>query len=175
MDLRIVKTRKMLYASFYKIRKSTPLEKVTVTSVCKLALINKSTFYAHYRDIYALSNEMEDALVDKMMESFPEKDQLFTHPRAFLTGFPKAIGTVLSSLLVLFDNRPEVLGRKLERRLITMYCTPDQSSKRILYVTFVVAGMLRIMDKNMYEAAKDKEQLIDTLVAIIEQLTLPQE
>ncbi|MCH4184761.1 MAG: TetR/AcrR family transcriptional regulator [Eggerthellaceae bacterium] len=175
MDLRIVKTHKALYTAFYEIRTSMPLEKVTVTSVCKKALVNKSTFYAHYRDIYALSNEMEDALVDKMMESFPEKDQLFTHPRAFLEGFPKAINTVFSSLLVLFDNRPEILGRKLERQLITIYCTPEQSSKRTLYVTFVVAGMLRIMDKNVYEAAKDKEQLIDTLVAIVEQLSLPQE
>lgn len=35
------------------------------------ACINKSTFYAHYQDIYALANAMEDEMVEAVVASLP--------------------------------------------------------------------------------------------------------
>ena len=43
-----------------ELRAQKPLEKIKVKELCDLACINKSTFYAHYQDIYALANAMED-------------------------------------------------------------------------------------------------------------------
>ena len=55
MDLRIQKTEKAIKNAFLELRAGKPLEKITVKELCGLALINKSTFYSHYDDIYALS------------------------------------------------------------------------------------------------------------------------
>ena len=46
-----------------ELRAQKPLEKIKVKELCDLACINKSTFYAHYQDIYALANAMEDEMV----------------------------------------------------------------------------------------------------------------
>ena len=55
-----------------ELRAQKPLEKIKVKELCDLACINKSTFYAHYQDIYALANAMEDELVASVVASLPE-------------------------------------------------------------------------------------------------------
>ena len=47
------------------------MEKIRVKELCDRACINKSTFYAHYQDIYALANAMEDEMVHAVVESLP--------------------------------------------------------------------------------------------------------
>ena len=51
-----------------ELRAQKPLEKIKVKELCDLACINKSTFYAHYQDIYALANAMEDEMVEEVVE-----------------------------------------------------------------------------------------------------------
>ena len=59
MDKRIEKTKYAIKKAFMELRKKKPFEKITVKELCELAYINKSTFYSHYEDIYALSDAME--------------------------------------------------------------------------------------------------------------------
>ena len=63
MDLRTEKTEKAIRNAFMELRAQKPLEKITVKELCALACINKSTFYAHYSDIYALSETLEQETV----------------------------------------------------------------------------------------------------------------
>ena len=63
MDLRIQKTEHAIKNAFIELRSKKPLEKITVKELCELAMINKSTFYSHYEDIYALSETMEQETV----------------------------------------------------------------------------------------------------------------
>ena len=59
MDRRIEKTKLAIKNAFMELRSKKSLEKITVKELCELAYINKSTFYSHYDDIYALSNAFE--------------------------------------------------------------------------------------------------------------------
>ena len=68
MDLRIKKTEQAVKNAFIELRAKKPLEKITVKELCSLALINKSTFYSHYEDIYALSEAMEQETVASIIE-----------------------------------------------------------------------------------------------------------
>ncbi|HJC89307.1 MAG TPA: TetR/AcrR family transcriptional regulator, partial [Candidatus Eisenbergiella intestinigallinarum] len=68
-DLRIQKTEQAIRNAFIELRTKKPLEKITVKELCELALINKSTFYAHYEDMYALSEAMEQETVDSIIGS----------------------------------------------------------------------------------------------------------
>lgn len=70
MDLRIVKTKKAIREAFLQVRKTTPLEKMKVRDLCRIALINKSTFYNHYEDVFALSEEMENEILEQCMNGF---------------------------------------------------------------------------------------------------------
>ncbi len=72
MDIRIEKTEKAIKAAFLAQRARRPLEKIKVKELCEDAQINKSTFYAHYQDIYALSDAMEGDIVRRILDSLPQ-------------------------------------------------------------------------------------------------------
>ena len=85
MDLRIQKTERAIKNAFIELRSKKPLEKITVKELCELAMINKSTFYSHYEDIYALSETMEQETVASIIGSIghlkdytPEKSDIYT-------------------------------------------------------------------------------------------------
>ena len=69
MDLRVEKTRRSIINGFLELRARKPLEKIRVRELCEKAQINKSTFYTHYQDIYALSEKLEKEVVDSILQS----------------------------------------------------------------------------------------------------------
>ena len=71
LDIRIEKTERAIKEAFMELRREKPVEKIRVKELCDRACINKSTFYAHYQDIYALANAMEDEMVQAVVESLP--------------------------------------------------------------------------------------------------------
>ena len=50
--------------------KQKPLEKITVREICELAQINRSTFYAHYEDIYDMARKSELEMAKGLGEHF---------------------------------------------------------------------------------------------------------
>ena len=58
-----------------ELRSKKALEKITVKELCGLACINKSTFYSHYEDIYALSEAIETETVASLLKSIPHAQQ----------------------------------------------------------------------------------------------------
>lgn len=59
MDRRIRKTQTHIKNAFVELLKNNHLNKITVTDICALADINRSTFYEHYLDVYDLYDKME--------------------------------------------------------------------------------------------------------------------
>lgn len=49
----------------------TPFEKITVRLICENAGVNRSTFYAHYTDIYDMIEQMEANLQKELMNDYP--------------------------------------------------------------------------------------------------------
>lgn len=47
-----------------------PLSKITVREVCERADINRSTFYAHYRDVYDVAEKVERKMAEEMQTEF---------------------------------------------------------------------------------------------------------
>ena len=72
LDIRIEKTERAIKQAFMTLRAGKPLEKIKVKELCDLACINKSTFYAHYQDIYALL----DAWFRERVASFLPAEEL---------------------------------------------------------------------------------------------------
>ncbi len=64
IDARKRYTQMVLKKSFLAILKEKPVSKITVKEVCALAQLNRSTFYAHYSDCFALMESIENELVD---------------------------------------------------------------------------------------------------------------
>lgn len=119
MDLRIKKTEQAVKNAFIELRAKKPLEKITVKELCSLALINKSTFYSHYEDIYALSEAIEQETVASIIESIglledytPEKSDIYTRELCL------AFMSQTSLIRILFSGREQShLGHRLDTAL----------------------------------------------------------
>lgn len=119
MDLRIQKTEKAIKNAFLELRARKPLEKITVKELCELALINKSTFYSHYDDIYALSEAMEQETVASIIGSIDHlKDYTTDNPDAFTRELCLAFMSQISLIKILFSGRElSHLGIRLDKAL----------------------------------------------------------
>ena len=83
MDLRIVKTKKAIINAFLALRAKRPLEKITVKELCEMAMVNKSTFYSHYGDIYELSDTLENEVVLSVIQSMDHSEYIWENTGEF--------------------------------------------------------------------------------------------
>ena len=72
-DLRITKTKKLLYEALLKEMETKAFEDIKVNDLCTISMINRSTFYSHYNDKYDLFvdllNTLKNELFDKLDEN----------------------------------------------------------------------------------------------------------
>ena len=104
MDLRIEKTERGIKNAFIELRSRKPLEKITVKELCESARINKSTFYAHYKDIYDLSDAMEEEVVQSIANSIQHPEYLLEHPAEFARELLMAYVSQNSLTAILFSG-----------------------------------------------------------------------
>ena len=106
MDLRIEKTKKAIRSAFIELRAKKSLEKITVKELCALACINKSTFYSHYEDIYALSEAMEQETVASIISGIDHlKDYTFENSDVFSRELCLAFMSQISLIRILFSGK----------------------------------------------------------------------
>ena len=74
---RVRLTKKMLKDAIVELLDSRPLEKITVTDLCTLADVNRSTFYAYYEEIGQLLREIEDDALAPPAAPEPYSDDRF--------------------------------------------------------------------------------------------------
>ncbi|MBQ8204123.1 MAG: TetR/AcrR family transcriptional regulator [Clostridia bacterium] len=88
-------------AAFASLLQSKELHDVTVTDICELADIERSTFYAHYEDVSALAN-VYAAQIEKQASEQPHKENDFSwifdyikeHPNLFKIYFKLGVSQV---------------------------------------------------------------------------------
>lgn len=57
-DVRISKTKRDLRNALYELMLTTPFEKITVGDICSHAMVNRITFYKHYKDKFELLSDI---------------------------------------------------------------------------------------------------------------------
>lgn len=73
-DLRIVKTKKILFNSLLNLMKTKNFEKIKISDICEEALINRSTFYAHYDDKYELLIDLFEERKLSLLKVFEDNE-----------------------------------------------------------------------------------------------------
>ncbi|WP_303754711.1 TetR/AcrR family transcriptional regulator [Enterococcus sp. S86.2] len=64
-DRRVRRTKKVLQESLAVLFNEKKLENITIRELTDYADVHRSTFYAHYEDIYALYTEIEDSVIEQ--------------------------------------------------------------------------------------------------------------
>ncbi len=120
MDLRVVKTEKIIREAFLKLREEQPLEKIKVKDICDQAMINKSTFYKHYTDVFDLSDCLENEFISGLIE-IEEQDSLFRDPEAFFHRVYEYLHNQNQEGLILFRERVPVFWEKFSGAIVHLY------------------------------------------------------
>ena len=77
IDSRVRYTRMVIEECFLKLLEEKPVSKITVTELCRMAEINRATFYKHYLDIPDLMEKMETRIFEGIHSLFYECDDLY--------------------------------------------------------------------------------------------------
>ena len=146
MDIRIEKTEKAIKNAFLELRAKKPLEMITVKELCALACINKSTFYSHYEDIFALSELMEAETITAVVKNISAQQQdPFREPEIFTRNLYMALLSSNSLIGILFSGKEKArLGDCLEMELKKLiwqrYPEYQHDTERNILLSFCIQG-----------------------------------
>lgn len=174
MDKRIEKTQKAIKEAFMELRKTKPLEKISVKELCEKAYINKSTFYSHYENIYVLSDAAEHEIVLSIVSRIPnDLDYTFSNPELFTrevtlafvrhwsqvqTVFSGKNQTHLASHLeiiikqLIYEKYPEY-ENDVEKNILLSYCIHGAYNASMSNPTADTAIVIRVLE-NAVKALK---------------------
>lgn len=145
MDLRIQKTRSSIINAFIELRSKKPVEKITVTELSHLAMINKATFYKHYKDIYDLSESLENEIIASILRSIPEPEKLLSDPYHLSRDIFHATTSQSKLLSILFSgSRTSYLIQQLEVQIKEMifkeYPEYKGDLEKEIQLTYIIQG-----------------------------------
>lgn len=166
VDLRIVKTRKNIREAFLELRSKNALEKIKVKELCELALINKTTFYKHYQDVFALSEEIENETIMSIINSFEHMNSLFIDPDGFIKGLYYAFKSHERIIMILFSGRMNVLIEKAERQLMIHYPSFTGMPEKEIMLSFLLWGASHVLMESKF----DETVLLDTVSLVTKQI-----
>lgn len=72
VDLRIIKTKEALQEALLTLLNNKTLNSISVTELCKLAKVNRGTFYAHYGQVEDLFEEYFKEIMKDLASSYEE-------------------------------------------------------------------------------------------------------
>lgn len=118
MDLRVQRTRKNIINAFLKLRSKKPLEKISVKELAELAQINKATFYLHYKDVYDLSETLENELIENIFAGIEHPDAAVSNPKLFTRELADAFISHRAMIGIVFSGeRSGILIDRIETRV----------------------------------------------------------
>lgn len=72
-DHRVRLTKQIIKDSLVSLMQEYPVSKLSVKMLCETAGINRSTFYAHYSDVYDLLNQIQEEIIRQISEYISER------------------------------------------------------------------------------------------------------
>lgn len=123
-----VRSRKLIRQAFMELLKEKEFEKITVTDIVKRADINRSTFYAHYPDVFGVIDEIQQEVLDYTQKVLDDMNfnNFFNDPKPFLKEIVKIaednheLYRLLSSSNMLVKQLQKLKMLLIERTIKTM-------------------------------------------------------
>ena len=167
MDIRIEKTERAIRNAFLELRAAKPLEKITVKELCSLACINKSTFYSHYEDIYALSQMLESETITTVIKNISsQQESPFKDPDVFTRNLYMALVSNHSLINILFSGTEkshlgDCLETELKRLIVEKYPQYETDPEKDIMLSFCSQGCFHAYLNN-------QKNDLDTLIHVSE-------
>lgn len=143
-DLRFVKTERLIIDTYLelKTRNQSP---VKVSDLCAAALINKSTFYAHYETMEDLHDKVCKLTISKMLSEAPGNELAFTDTRVFVESIVKTLQKNKAFLDMLFGNNRIKEINAVEHYILDTRLYDVESEDIKMEFLFAIGGAARLL------------------------------
>lgn len=160
-DLRFKKTETAIKEAYVALKENST-KPVKVTQLCEKAMINKTTFYAHYETIEALKKNICQEYTSGLLGSCAHINEILTNTKIFVNDIYVLFNKNERTILRLYENDINALVNDIEKELLKIISASNVSKDTEFAVRFCIGGALRLLILN-----PDSEHL-DKTVKLIE-------
>ena len=143
-DLRFQKTEKLIKETYVSLKKHGSTV-VKVKELCEVAMINKTTFYAHYETIEHLHKQVCIEFVSNMLQECYNIDNILTDTHDFVYTVLGMFMENMGNIEKLYGNDLHALVNDAETVLMESYFLPNISEDYDLAVRFCIGGAFRLL------------------------------
>lgn len=127
--------------SFLFLLKEQTIDKITVADICRLAEINRATFYRHYENQYSVLFELEKDMLDQIQPPDGPQDMDSLLPAAFQSFYEKREDWLLLLSGQADQGFPDKLYQFFEARFQPDALSPEGQMRR----RFILHGLSGLM------------------------------
>ncbi len=169
--------------TFLELLEKDPIEKISVTKLCKIVQINRSTFYQYYCDIYAVLEDIQKDFLQQIDQLSEYIIKLELNPEEVIQTIQKYIyehKNVLYLLMIQYEY-PE-FEREIHEKILRLFrikvlqsyelpsnVTPEELENTLLFLT---AGFYTVYKRWIQENHSDDEKIVPTQIAGMSQMCL---
>lgn len=159
-DLRFIKTENLIESTYLTLRKKYH-RPIKVRELCELAMINKTTFYAHYETMEALHAHICEKEVGRIIESCPSIDTAFSDTGRFVRSMVSAVQDCAPLMDALFYQ--DIAGQinAVETLLLKHYLGSGISPRQEMKMMFAIGGAAKLL---IPEQSEERIQLTIHLI-----------
>ena len=168
----VLRTQNLLKNGLTDLMKQKPLQKITVKELTDYVNLNRGTFYLHYKDIFDLMDQIENA----MLQDFVTINQ--THKVLDMNGHPYPLLRDLFTFLkenaeftriLVIDNRDQNFVDKI-KNILKQRCMTDwhylfsdySEQKSELYSSYVIYGCIGMIENWLKNGLRETPEELAT-------------
>ncbi|MCC8016440.1 MAG: TetR/AcrR family transcriptional regulator [Clostridiales bacterium] len=139
--------------AFKELYKEKEFDKISVSSICSLANINRGTFYYYYKDIYDLFSYMENYVIGLIKEIYPLIVEIIIDKN------PENMDLILrffkkhKDIIILFIEKRDNKTVQHEMKKVALQClkekldysVPEYSDKANGVLEYIASGQIGLM------------------------------
>lgn len=175
MDRRKKYTRMRLKDSLIELLKDKEITTITIKELCERADINRSTFYAHYRDQFDLLEGIEEELIEDMAAYMAQYEEQQEDDRQMIEKLIAYFASKEDACRVLLSDKKDTGFQKkvmaFAHQTFMKNWAPDSETDKELheYVsTFIISGSIHVikrwLNNGMDKSPKEMAEIINRLV-----------
>ena len=146
-DRRVRKTKKALQDGLAELMLEKELRNITVRELTDRVDIHRATFYAHYKDVYDLYEQLEDAAIDELSAILVDYnyDELYRLLIDYVQDNAKLSRLLLDKKLGLYDRLSSFLEEKCTEIIIAETGLQDIPEEFRYFAAYHIQGCLGVI------------------------------
>lgn len=146
-DLRFVKTDKLIVDTYLSLKMHARAP-IKVSELCAQALINKSTFYAHYETIEELDRLVSMREVERILDDCPDIELALTQTRVFVEALVSVVQRNARMLDIIIGKDHTRQIKVFEACLLKRMLSGDELPETEMKIVFAIGGAASLLLNN---------------------------